>query len=384
MSQSSNNESKQKASPTLPADQANRRYVVLGAGAIGCYVGGWLAHGGGRVTLLGRSSLAQAVSSELLLQSVDGQKGRLTTQSASEDGIGSNAQTADASGEEKSIRISTDPKTLADADVILVAVKSGATGEAAEQILKFAPTGIPVLSLQNGLSASRTLKKNLPNHPVAAGMVTFNVVREGEPGHGLFRQSTSGPLTLEAMQEVASIAKQINDSGVQTDVKANIERVQWSKLLLNLNNAINALCGIPVRAMLSDRGYRRIISECMKEALSVYKKAGIKPVRLGKIMPSLAPAILALPDFLFFRVAATMINIDPNAMTSMAQDLMAGKLTEVDFLNGEIVSLAESVGARAPVNQGIQSLIHEAEQKNAGSPELSPTELAKALGLPSH
>jgi 2-dehydropantoate 2-reductase len=73
------------------------------------------------------------------------------------------------------------------------------------------------------------------------------------------------------------------------------------------------------------------------------------------------PAILRLPDFLFRRLAAKMLAIDPLARTSMWEDLEAGRTTEIDYLNGEVVRLAESLNRTAPVNAKLVELIRQAE-----------------------
>ena len=78
-----------------------------------------------------------------------------------------------------------------------------------------------------------------------------------------------------------------------------------------------------------------------------------------------------------------MINIDPTAMTSLAQDLIAGKKTEIDFLNGEIVRLARSRGLKAPINSAVVQLVKDAEATGQGSARMDPEAMARALGLES-
>jgi 2-dehydropantoate 2-reductase len=84
-----------------------------------------------------------------------------------------------------------------------------------------------------------------------------------------------------------------------------------------------------------------------------------------------------LPDALFTRVAATMLRIDPQARSSMWEDLQAGRRTEVDYLNGAVVKLAQSLGLNAPANARMVTLMRAAE---AGTqPALSGTVLWQAL-----
>ncbi len=78
--------------------------------------------------------------------------------------------------------------------------------------------------------------------------------------------------------------------------------------------------------------------------------------------PRWLPALLRLPDFLFIRLAQQMLSMDARARSSMSEDLQAGRVTEVDHLNGPIVELAQSLGREAPLNRRICTLIHEAQQ----------------------
>jgi 2-dehydropantoate 2-reductase len=141
-----------------------------------------------------------------------------------------------------------------------------------------------------------------------------------------------------------------------------MEPVQWAKLVLNLNNPINALSNLPLKAQLSERAYRQCTALVQREALDLLTKAGIAPARLTPLPPGWIPSVLRLPDFLFTRLAARMLAIDPLARSSMWEDLEAGRRTEVDYLNGEIVRLAARLGTTVPVNARLIALVRDAEE----------------------
>jgi len=126
--------------------------------------------------------------------------------------------------------------------------------------------------------------------------------------------------------------------------------VQWGKLLLNLNNPVNALSGLPLRTQLMDRGYRRCLAALQTEALDLLKQAGIAPAQVGALPAHRIPRLLRLPTPLFKLIAARMLRIDPKARSSMADDLAANRTTEIDALCGEVVRLADSLGRTAPRN----------------------------------
>lgn len=152
----------------------------------------------------------------------------------------------------------------------------------------------------------------------------------------------------------------------------NIVGVQWGKLLLNLNNALNALSDMPLRAQLADREWRKLFADQMAEGLAAMKAAGIKPVSSTPVPPGFMPALLRLPDAVFNVILGRTMQIDPEARSSMWQDLKQGRRTEIDYLQGAIIELAERHRLAAPLSRRILALIKQAEATGAGPPQLTP------------
>jgi 2-dehydropantoate 2-reductase len=328
------------------------RCGVFGAGAVGCYVGGRLAAAGIPAALVGRAaSMAELRANGLALSGIDGRGSRV-------DGA--------------ALAAAEDPALLHDADLVFVCVKSLATAEAARSLRGVLRPGCTVVSLQNGVRNAPRLREGLPGTAVLGGVVGFNVVR----GTGTaFHQATSGKLLIEAGPGGDVAARVLRSAGFDVDLRRDILEVQWGKLLLNLNNAVNALSGIPLTAELQQRGYRRVLAAAQREALAAMRQAGIRAVRIGRVVPQLGPLVLSLPDWLFRVAAASMIDIDPQARSSMADDLERGRRTEIDDLNGEVVRLAEKMGVASPVNRTLVALVKAAEGAAKGSPRFSAAEL---------
>jgi 2-dehydropantoate 2-reductase len=152
--------------------------------------------------------------------------------------------------------------------------------------------------------------------------------------------------------------------------------VLWGKLLINLNNAVNALSGLTLREELAQRGYRRVVAASQREALGILKRAGITPARAGPLSPTMIPRAINSPNWLFENVLARRWKIDEKARSSMSDDLMSGRRTEIEQLNGEVVRLAQAVGLDAPVNRRIVELVRKAEE---GAPALAPAELERLV-----
>jgi 2-dehydropantoate 2-reductase len=213
------------------------------------------------------------------------------------------------------------------------------------------------------------------------GMIASNVVFRSDT---ILRRTTTGEIVIERQHPsdeaftkngVPRLVSAIRATGLDARGTKQIAPVMWSKLLFNLNNAINALSGLPLAEELSDRGYRSVLALAMREGLAVMRAMGIRPVRLGRMHAPLSSRVLPLPNWIFLRLAGAMVRIDPEARSSMADDLARGRLTEIDALNGAIVRHGARLGVPTPVNGRIVELVREAERAGQGSPRLRPESL---------
>lgn len=335
--------------------RTNSRIAVFGAGAVGGFVGGALAAGGASVVMIGRAATAQAMAREGL---------RISDYRGRDDRVAP-----------KRIAVATEASAAQDCGLVLVCVKSRHTEEAARQLAPWLTPGTVVLSLQNGVTNAEVLRAALPGIEVLPGMVGFNVVVQ--PG-GRYHQATEGELHVQDAAALAPWLADFDRAGLPLHRHADLRGVQWAKLMLNLNNAVNALSGLPLRAQLAQRGYRRVLAGAQEEFLGLHRAAGLPPLaRLSPLPARLIPRVLRLPDPLFRAIAGRMLRIDPSARSSMADDLAQGRPTEVDWINGEVVRLAERLGRDAPVNRALTRLVHEAEA--TGTPGLSAAALQAAL-----
>jgi 2-dehydropantoate 2-reductase len=326
---------------------------VFGAGSIGCYVGGRLAASGSRVTFIGRPRLGAELREHGL---------HLT------DWRGAEMRVAPAD-----IRFDTTPQAVRQADLVLVTVKSAGTEEVARDLAQLLKPGAVVISFQNGIHNAEVLRAANPGVSVITGMVEFNVINRGR---GAFHHGTEGGLDVHAHAALAPFLPAFEAAGLPLRQHGDMAGVMWAKLQLNLNNAINALAGVPLKEELAQRAFRRCIALAQQELLDLLDAAGIAPARI-KLPPKLIPKLLSVPDFVFARLAGRMLAIDPLARSSMWEDLQAGRATEIDWLNGEVVKLAASLGRSAPVNGRLVALILEAEK--GGKRDWTGEELLKEL-----
>lgn len=322
----------------MAATPADPNIVIHGAGTIGLWIGGCWRLSGLPVSFIGRAKVQREIGDNGLTLT-DGRGRRIELRPDEVD-------------------FSINPKQLKRADVIALCVKSTGTADAAKEIAKHGRKGATVISFQNGVSNVETLKAALPGFNVLAGMVPFNVAAMG---NGRWHKGVAGDLWAEDHEITRAIKARVGDRPGKLVLSNDMVGVAWGKLLINLNNAVNALSGKPLLEQLSSRDYRRVFAASQIEALEILKAAGITPAKLGPFPPKLLPHVIGAPDWIFRRLVLKVQKIDARARSSMADDFAAGRTTEIDFLNGEVVRLAHKIGKSAPVNETIVALVKQAE-----------------------
>ena len=346
--------------------QSLPKITIFGAGCIGCYLAGvlypafeQLPH---KLTLVGRLALLDAIREKGL-------------------------KISDYLGLERNIsgpiNLISEPKKQSTecADVLLITVKCTAIATSLHDMAPYIDNNTLIICLQNGIGSEQPLIQAYPQNKVLTGVVGFNSLALS-PTH--YHRGTSGSVEIEADENVNLAAlmrlfKQQQLPAMQVD---NIEQVRWGKLLLNLNNCLNALSGIPLKQQLSERAYRQLLARAMSETLQLLKRANIKPAKMTRVAPFWLPVILALPNALFKRLANKMLAIDPLARSSMWHDIMAQRITEIDFINGAVLDLGQALAIQTPVNHQLVTLIKQAETAAVGSPRLSAAQLQQKINLP--
>ncbi len=330
-------------------------FMIVGAGSIGCYVGGRLAAAGQRVTFVGRPrTMAPLAEGGLTVSDLDGFKAHIDAPRLS-----LAESVADAWAGLQKAAAESGPT------IVLLCVKGGATEAAAREIGAACPAGTVVVSLQNGVDNVGRISAAAAHLQAVAGMVPYNVVAL-QPNR--VHRGTTGSLCLADTPATRDMTPVLNASGLPTVLAPDMRAVQWGKLLLNLNNPVNALSDLPLREELMDRDYRHVLAALQTEALAVMARAGIQPVKAASVAPRVLPHVLRLPNWLFTRVAARMLRMDAAARSSMWEDLQQGRTTEIDDLCGAVVRLAAQHGMQAPCSATISTLVgqHHKGQRMTG------------------
>jgi 2-dehydropantoate 2-reductase len=340
-------------------------FIIVGSGAIGSYIGGRLAAAGESVSLVARSYQLEALTGKALrVTDLDGFAANVPSDQLH---LAPDFQTAYA-------KLSLDARTSV---VVLLCVKGGATSRAAAEIAACVDQSTVIVSLQNGVENVSRIKAIASHLQALAGMVPYNVGVQAVDAGLHAHRGVAGHIQIETSDVSSDMAARFNAAGLSCRVVTNMQAVQWTKLILNLNNPVNALASVPLREEFLDRNFRVVWANLQREGLAALACEGIIPTQLTAVPAQRLPFILSLPNFIFTRVAAKMLRIDALARSSMWDDIQAGRVTEVNDLCGAVVRLAAKHGKAAPVNAKMCELIAALKKGD----QWSGKQLRRALGI---
>lgn len=231
--------------------------------------------------------------------------------------------------------------------------------------------GVPVVVVQNGLEGVDTATRLLPRSS-CVGVLSIIAANYTEPG--VVRVTTRATSYLgrgdgPADDECRRLAALLSEA-VPVVAIGNFRGAQWTKLIVNMLNAVPAIVGRSVQDVIDDRRLRRVVAASMREAVRTGVARGIRfgslqglgdrRLRLFARMPLWIGQVL--PWFMRVRMGDV-----PN-LGSTQQSLRRGQPTEVDFLNGAVVREASAAGRTAPVNAALTALVHEVEASGGPLP----------------
>ena len=329
--------------------------LIIGAGAIGCFVGGKLASAGHGVTLVGRARTTAAVQARgLELHAADGF-----------------VQTIRSVGAVASVREAfPTPYHLA-----ILAVKSYDTATALDELASVESTLPPtILSLQNGVGNENEIAARFGPQRVVAGTITApvevrepGVVQVTKPGFAIGLAEYRGESEEAGINShsslLTSLSSQFAAAGLPTNVYEDAHGMKWSKLLMNMiGNATSAILAEPPGATFADPRITNLEIDALREALRVMAAANIRPLNVEKYpLGTLAPLLRFGPRALLRPALHRIVGgARGGKMPSLFLDLEAGKSgSEVGWYNGAVVRQGGEVGIKTPVNRLLTETVHQ-------------------------
>jgi len=319
------------------------RTLIVGAGALGGLVGANLTRAGEDVVLLENNTARAALLDDA---------GLLITRM----------------GEQEvcvPLHVVSSLEGLAPFDLVFIAVKTYETEDAVRSVLDVCTRDTWFLSLQNGVGNAEAIARVVGPARVLCG-ITYHSIQHAGPRRLQYRSGIKpiqiAPISGSATPELHAIAGIFRGADLATEVVANVDHAIWQKLLHNaVVNPTSALTGLTCREMLADEHLMTFMRGLCHEIVAVMRARGIP------IVDEEDP----------FRPVIGSLKALGKNRPSMWQDLSRGKRTEVDALNGAVVTEARRLGLVAPHNAAIVQFIHSREQQTF----LNKQQIAQKLGL---
>ncbi len=307
------------------------KICVLGAGALGCAIGGTLTQAGHEVWLVNRDAKHVEVM----------QRAGLTMRAGGVDRVVKVRAATHANG----VDLSSGPVEL-----VIVLVKSFHTREVIESAAAIIGPDTAVLSLQNGVGHEDVLAAVVGKARVLAGKTYAGGVLLA-PGHIIAgtagKETIVGELTGQASERTARIAEVFSQAGLATTVSNNIMATIWEKLFVNVaTGALSGITRLPYGLLYQVPEVEACAIAAVAEAMAVAKAAGIAVATTDPRAPWVKAAA-GLP----FEFKASML-----------QSLEAGSVTEIDYVNGAVVEQGRKYGVPTPVNQTLVACMKGVEK----------------------
>jgi 2-dehydropantoate 2-reductase len=300
------------------------KIVIVGPGAMGCLFAAFLSKSKEEIWLLDKNKENAARINQLGI-SLEGASGSWQAKPK-----------ATASVED-----------IGKADLILICVKSFHTKQAIEQIKPLLQVNTKIMTLQNGVGNIEIISELTGEERVIGGATNegATLVETGKIRHAGRGETLIGTLDGKVPVEIRSIREIFNKVGLQTRLSRDIKGLIWSKLIINAGiNALTAITRLPNGCLTEFEGTKRILRDAVTEATRIAKRKRIKLIYddpLAKV--------------------ETVCEGTAGNISSMLQDVLRNKRTEIDFINGVIVRLGQELGIAVPTNKLLVDLIKTIE-----------------------
>lgn len=327
------------------------RVAVIGAGAIGGTIAGLLARAGHEVQVVARGEQLDALASDGL---------RLTG------GWG-----------DFTVRVDPVESLTISPDIAFLTTKAqdarGALRANAELLV-----GIPVVVVQNGLEGISTARRAAPRSDIVGALALYAA---SYLSPGTISITTTGPTFLGGPVLPALYASKILGAVMPVELTDNFEGAQWTKLIVNHVNGLSAVTGLSVQEVIGDRQLRGIMTDTMREAVRVARASDIEFAPLQGLSDLLLSALLRVPASVGQLLPSLMkrrMGSRPNPGSTL-QSIRRGQPTEIDYLNGAVVTRGAALGVPTPVSAELVELVHAVEKSGDFFPVAAVIERMRLL-----
>lgn len=312
---------------------------VIGVGAIGGLVAAYLRNTRRRVYVVGKPEQMRAIRMHGLR--VEGVKGTALL--------------------EIPIKEEMDEKV----DLVILAVKTQDVSGVIDRYREFLSDTL-ILTIQNGVHADKIIARTLGEKNIISSIVMFGAtyLKPGLITHNFEGDWILGRPFGANDEKVKEVAEELSPA-FKMVVSDNITGMKWTKLFLNANNCIPALLGKSMQETFTNLEMAKLSILLLKECFSIVDDSGIELVNLPSFEVEKFRGLVKMPlDEAAKIFSGIMTNLSKEPLYgSILQSIKRGRVSEIDYINGEFVTLSRFGRVGAVLNMNLVNLVHEVEKK---------------------
>ena len=302
------------------------KIAVVGPGALGCLLAGFLQH--------------RTKEEIWLLDRLEDRARRIRNEGIKIEGTSGSFQVK--------LNVTADPKEIMPCDLVIICVKSYSTEDACKNIKEMVGENTHVLTLQNGIGNVQILNDYFGPEKVIAGITNHGstLLGAGHARHAGRGDTVIGKSDGKISGALKNVSSILAKAGFDTKISKDIDSVIWSKLIINVGiNALTAATRLNNGRLIEYEESRELLRELVQEAVRVVKRKRIK---------------LAYDDPI--QKVESVCKATASNVSSMLQDVLNRKRTEIDFINGAIIRQGKALGIPTPANEVLTDLIKTMEK----------------------
>ncbi len=245
------------------------------------------------------------------------------------------------------VNATSEPREFGSPDLAIICVKSYSTEDACKEIKDIVSGDTKVMTLQNGIGNVQVLNDYFGPDKVIAGITNHGstLLGAGHVRHAGKGDTVIGKVDGRLSGALKDAAAVLTKAGLDTKISKDINSVIWSKVMINVGiNALTAITRLNNGRMIEYEDARELMRGAVQEAVKIVKRKRVK----------------LLYDDPIQKVESVCKSTAGN-VSSMLQDILGRKRTEIDFINGTIVRQGKSLGIATPVNEVLTGLIRTIE-----------------------
>ncbi|MCG2706078.1 MAG: 2-dehydropantoate 2-reductase [Candidatus Omnitrophica bacterium] len=300
------------------------KIVIVGPGAMGCLFAAFLSKGKEEIWLLDKDKERAA---------------KIKQQGVIVEGISGNYKAQ--------VKATSDAREIENTDLIIICVKSYDTKRAILDVKPLISDNTGILTLQNGVGNIEIIAEAAGSEKVVGGVTNLGatLIDAGCVKHAGRGETVIGRIDGKIPAKMRLIREIFNNAGLETRISRDIKGLLWSKLIINVGiNALTVITRLNNGKLIEFEGTRRILKDAVLEAIRIAKRKRIKLIYDDPLAKVEAVC------------EATASNV-----SSMLQDVLKKRRTEIDFINGVIVRQAQELRIPTPVNSVLVDLVKTIE-----------------------